>query len=163
MADFSKRFIQGFSVLGAIISLYALYVEYMKSIDINYDALCDVNSYIQCSKVFLSEYGHIMEKFGILSHDHPLNLPNAGFGLVFYICAFLHDEFPLPLHVRTVMMFLASALSAVFSGYLAYILTVVLQDFCIVCVSTYVITTVIFIFSFTRMFTAPNEAKEKEA
>lgn len=42
-------------LLGVALSVYALYVEFLKEADENYEAMCDINSYISCSKVFTSK------------------------------------------------------------------------------------------------------------
>ena len=74
--------IQVCSIVGLAVSLYALYVEHQSAINLEYSALCDVQSLgISCSKVFSSEYGRIMYHFGLVSRSSPLNLPNAAYGM----------------------------------------------------------------------------------
>ena len=41
--------------IGMFISMYALYVEILKEKDPNYTAMCDVNSYMTCSRVLTSK------------------------------------------------------------------------------------------------------------
>ena len=41
--------------LGICISMFALYVEFLKEKDPDYMALCDINSYMTCSRVLTSK------------------------------------------------------------------------------------------------------------
>lgn len=73
------------STIGIFLSLYGMYVEIMAAYDDDYEAMCDINEKISCTKVFTSEYGR---GFGILGSlvgdDSILNLPNPIFGILFY-------------------------------------------------------------------------------
>lgn len=42
-------------IIGTILSMYALYVEINAEANDNFEALCDINEYISCSKVFTSK------------------------------------------------------------------------------------------------------------
>ena len=42
-------------LLGVVLSVYALYVEVKKTQDKSFQALCDINSRMSCSKVFSSK------------------------------------------------------------------------------------------------------------
>lgn len=42
-------------LVGLLLSLYALYVEIKAEANDNYEAMCDINEYISCSKVFTSK------------------------------------------------------------------------------------------------------------
>lgn len=42
--------------IGVILSIYALYVEINAESNNNYEAMCDINEHISCSKVFTSKY-----------------------------------------------------------------------------------------------------------
>ena len=74
--------IQICAVLGVVISLYALYVEAQHEANEFYVALCDINSWIACSKVFASEYGRVVGKY-VVGMDSPLNQPNAFYGTAY--------------------------------------------------------------------------------
>lgn len=42
------------SCVGIMLSTYALHVEVAKETDRSYQAMCDISTYISCSKVFTS-------------------------------------------------------------------------------------------------------------
>jgi vitamin-K-epoxide reductase (warfarin-sensitive) len=126
-----------FPLLGVAVALYALYVEYRSAADPDYEALCDISESIKCTKVLMSEYGHILSKWGVVGETSVFNVPNPVLGLCFYLLVLL---WPFP---QRWPVLLASFLSLLFSAYLAYILATVLKDFCLVCVSSYVVNTAI--------------------
>ncbi|XP_054166843.1 vitamin K epoxide reductase complex subunit 1-like protein 1 [Oppia nitens] len=122
------------SSIGLLLSIYSLSIEIRHQNGQTYDAFCDINSYISCSKVFLSSYG---KGFGLLSA--PLDLPNPVFGVILYslqaiVANILHTNLLL-----TKLYIIVSLISNLGSLYLAYILAFVLKNFCIVCVAIYVI------------------------
>ncbi|ELT87583.1 hypothetical protein CAPTEDRAFT_131213 [Capitella teleta] len=125
-------------LIGAGLSVYAYHVETTKEKDNSYRAACDINEQMSCSKVFTSRYGR---GFGILEHvvgkKSPLNQPNSVFGLVFYA---LQTILGLQRTSSAAFMQVILAVMAnMGSVYLAYILYFVLNDVCVVCVSTYVV------------------------
>ena len=88
----------------------------------------------------------MLSKLGLLPKGHPLDLPNAAFGLLFYICALAHWNFSfLSRSIRAFVMLIAALVAAASSAWLAYALTYVLRDVCVVCVSTYVVNTAILV------------------
>eukprot|EP01006_Ploeotia_vitrea_P039859 TRINITY_DN66383_c10_g1_i1.p2 TRINITY_DN66383_c10_g1~~TRINITY_DN66383_c10_g1_i1.p2 ORF type:complete len:160 (+),score=75.72 TRINITY_DN66383_c10_g1_i1:44-523(+) len=119
------------SVVGTAASLYALYVESMAKAGAGFTAACDINSWISCSKVFTSPSGHIFWGY-----------PNALFGLMFYLACILYTILTF-IPARKYMFFAATTFSFFFSIYLAYILHG-MGDLCIVCVSMYVVNTLMF-------------------
>ncbi|XP_077996441.1 vitamin K epoxide reductase complex subunit 1-like protein 1 [Glandiceps talaboti] len=125
-------------VAGLLLSSYALYVETSKGADSDYTAMCDISVTISCSKVFTSKYGR---GFGLveplLGKDSALNIPNSIFGLIFYLLQFILGQFVHP--TSSLVLVLTSVLSNLGSVYLAYILYFVLQDACVVCISTYAV------------------------
>lgn len=42
--------------IGIILSIYAYYVETQSELDSNYEAMCDINEHISCTKVFSSKW-----------------------------------------------------------------------------------------------------------
>ena len=70
-----------YSVIGIVISAYSIYVKVQSEMDSKYEAMCDFNEKVSCTKVFNSEYGR---GFGLIPKDSPLNLPNGIFGLMHY-------------------------------------------------------------------------------
>ncbi|XP_022107375.1 vitamin K epoxide reductase complex subunit 1-like protein 1 [Acanthaster planci] len=128
----------GLCFIGTVLSVYALYVETSKEANPQYKAMCDIGESMSCSKVFTSKYGRGFGILGsILGDHHILNQPNCFLGVIFYILqvaiAKIHTL------AATNFLLMTSILSNVGSVYLAYILYFVLEDFCLVCVSTYIV------------------------
>jgi len=137
-----------FSILGLILSIYALYIEYkaLNALDNHeqYQASCDINEVISCSKVFLTEQGHIFSYFGIIPKDSFLDLPNALYGslyysIVFFISIYIHKK----IYLIDILLFISS-FAMLLSAYLSYVLATI-STVCVICYSTYVCNIVIFI------------------
>ena len=134
----SSTLARALPLLGIIVALYALYVEHRKSVDSSYEAMCDIEGVGKCSDVLLSEYGHILSKWGLVAPGSPLDVPNPVLGILYYLLVLL---WPLPSRQPVLA---AAALSLAFSAYLAWVLATVLKDFCLVCVTSYVVNAGIF-------------------
>lgn len=126
------------SACGLSLSIYANYVGKIKKSSNDYEAFCDISESISCSKIFTSEYG---TGFGFLHHifgkDSSLNVSNSVFGIIYYclqIVGILQNNIVL----NRVILSL-SIISVMMCFYLGYILAYVLHDFCVVCVTTYII------------------------
>lgn len=130
---------------GILLSTYAIYVEYYASIDENFEALCDFSEEVSCSKVFLSEYGKIFSKLGIVPKDSILDLPNAFYGLLFYLFYLIFYLFIRHSPIGRITLLSMTVFSLAFSAYLAYILAEILHEMCVVCASTYVCNFLLFI------------------
>ena len=115
--------------IGFALAAYAYYVEYRfeeaKRLGTRYKALCDIGMF-SCTKVFSSEFGHMSQFFGLPK------IPNSLAGMAFYALQLLFER-------NTTLLLLSSAFSCLGSIGLFYILTVKLNDFCIVCFSVYVV------------------------
>lgn len=97
----------------------------------------------------------MMSLLGLVPSGHALDLPNAAYGLLFYVCAFFHDDLAfLPRRLRAAIMLFAASAAAASSVWLGYVLYNILHDACIVCISTYVVNTVILIAAISSMFAA---------
>ncbi|KAG0410693.1 hypothetical protein HPB47_012177 [Ixodes persulcatus] len=137
-------------VLGILISCYAYRVETRKEHDRSYQAMCDINQHMSCSKVFTSRYGR---GFGLLGHivgsDSVYNQPNSVFGVLFYLSVLVFGA----LDGRTLakLHLVLSVISNIGSVYLACILYFVLHDFCVVCVTMYVINALLLTCSVLRL------------
>ncbi|KAK7020295.1 Vitamin K epoxide reductase complex subunit 1-like protein 1 [Halocaridina rubra] len=139
-------------VIGVALSIYALYVEISKESDQNYRAMCDISESISCSRVFTSRYGRGFGIIGsILGEDHPLNQPNSIPGIIFYsIVLILGENTSLTAaKIQKSLLFISNFMSL----YLAYLLYYVLHDFCVVCVSTYVVNFLLTVCAFWRVST----------
>ena len=78
--------------------------------------------------------------------DSILNLPNAAYGVLFYLCAFMVPLLTfIPKGFRQLAMFAAATLAVSSSYFLGYVLMYKLGDICVVCISTYVVNTAIFL------------------
>uniref|UniRef100_UPI003AAAAEAA vitamin K epoxide reductase complex subunit 1 n=1 Tax=Centroberyx gerrardi TaxID=166262 RepID=UPI003AAAAEAA len=125
-------------VFGLILSVYALHVELSRERNPEYRAMCDLGESVSCSKVFTSRWGR---GFGLVQffvdQDSALNQPNSVLGIIFYT---LQLGLGLSVCKRAALFLVFSSwVSVAGSLYLAAILTFVLGDFCMVCVSTYIV------------------------
>lgn len=136
-------------LLGYVVCVYALSVEFHVEADPQYEAMCDINEKMSCTKVLTSEYGKGFGLLGyIIGHDHPLNLKNPFFGLAFYTIQLILSDRKSSLACK---LQLATAIMANCGTlWLAYILYFVLNDFCVVCVSTYAINFCVLLTNITR-------------
>ncbi|KAF6734802.1 Vitamin K epoxide reductase complex subunit 1-like protein 1 [Oryzias melastigma] len=144
---------------GLVLSVYALHVELSRERDPEYRAMCDLGESVSCSKVFTSRWGR---GFGLVQYfvgtDSPLNQPNSILGIIFYT---LQLGLGLSLSKKAALaLVLSSWVSLAGSVYLASILAFVLGDFCMVCVSTYVINFALFYTNLKRR-RAVEAVKEK--
>ncbi|KAJ8043613.1 Vitamin K epoxide reductase complex subunit 1-like protein 1 [Holothuria leucospilota] len=146
-------------IAGIGLSLYAFNVETKKESDKDYTAMCDIGDRISCSKVFTSKYGR---GFGliepILGKDNFLNVPNSIYGLVFYSLQMYLCTVHTPR--ASLFMLVNSLLSNAGSIYLACILYFVLEDACVVCISTYMVNFLLLLLSVMK-WRQINSAKKK--
>nr|CAH7757896.1 unnamed protein product [Callosobruchus chinensis] len=121
-------------LLGLGLSLYTYVVELQLENDVRYKPMCDISPHMSCTKAFMSEYG---KGFGIFGKSSPLHKPNSLFGIMYYsmiaTLALSNSKF-----ITTVSMVLI-IISNIISLWFAYVLYFILYDFCIVCVSTYIV------------------------
>ena len=143
---------------GLILSAYALYVEHRVAEEAQHQhddapqpfvALCDIEAIgASCSAVFALPQGRMLSYFGVVPEGSVLDLPNAALGLAHYAylltvqAALLllmskkksrFAEAVRPLTHVAVTAALASTL------FLAYQLTFVIFELCVLCWSTHVI------------------------
>ena len=110
-----------------------------------FEAICDLSPSMSCTAVLTSEYGHIFSAAGLVEKGSILDQSNAACGLLFYIlvinCSLGNNE-----SRKKSVKFLALCLGisgALMSAMLGYIMSEILHDFCVLCVSTYVCNAVI--------------------
>lgn len=122
--------IQIFSILGIVVSLYALYLHTKLKQNSKYHSFCDINDQMSCSKVITSRYATI---FGI---------PNPVYGIGFYLCFFFlaYSTFQQYLFYMGVL----AIASTIFLGYEQYFKV---KNFCLVCNLIYVINIVLFTYT----------------
>nr|XP_006113159.1 vitamin K epoxide reductase complex subunit 1-like protein 1 isoform X1 [Pelodiscus sinensis] len=85
----------------------------------------------------------------IFGKDSAINQPNSVFGLVFYILQMLLGMTASA--VAALILMTSSIVSVIGSLYLAYILYFVLKEFCIICVTTYLLNFILFIINYKRL------------
>ncbi|XP_042072495.1 vitamin K epoxide reductase complex subunit 1 [Haplochromis burtoni] len=148
-----------FCLFGLVLSVYALHVEVSRERNADYRALCDMGESVSCSRVFTSRWGR---GFGLVQYfvakDSPLNQPNSVLGIIFYTL-----QMGLGLSVSkkaAAFLVFSSWVSVAGSLYLASILAFVLGDFCMVCVSTYIVNFALLYTNLKRR-RAVQEIKEK--
>ncbi|XP_076632537.1 vitamin-K epoxide reductase [Colletes latitarsis] len=126
-------------VLGIAASYYAYAVETAKEEDDSYEAMCDISEHISCTKAFSSEYG---KGFGIIPESSLLYVPNSIYGLVFYtLVAILSTINKYPISAVVVTLGILSNIATFYLAYLLY----VLNNICVICVSTYILNAIILI------------------
>uniref|UniRef100_A0A674KA21 vitamin-K-epoxide reductase (warfarin-sensitive) n=1 Tax=Terrapene triunguis TaxID=2587831 RepID=A0A674KA21_9SAUR len=85
----------------------------------------------------------------LLGKHSVFNQPNSLFGIVFYILQTLLGFSPSTLAAVTLVG--TSVVSIAGSLYLAYILFFVLHDFCLVCVTTYLLNGALLLLNYKRL------------
>ncbi|GAB6030062.1 Vitamin K epoxide reductase complex subunit 1-like protein 1 [Chamberlinius hualienensis] len=149
-------------IFGLCVSIYAYYVETKKEEDVSYEAFCDINESISCTKALNSQYGR---GFGILNkvipQNSPLNQPNSIFGFVFYTLQLIL-EFQNSVNGAKLQAAF-SLISNLGTIYLSYVLIFKLKTFCAICVATYVINAFLLYFTYNkyRLLKSVGQSKRK--
>ncbi|XP_006009084.1 vitamin K epoxide reductase complex subunit 1-like protein 1 [Latimeria chalumnae] len=137
-------------IVGIVLSVYAYHVETSKERDASYKAMCDISASISCSKVFTSRWGR---GFGLMANffgsDSIINQPNSVFGVTFYLL-----QIALGLAesgLAAVTLIATSMVSIAGSLYLAYVLFFILNDFCIICITTYLLNFTLLFLNYKRL------------
>lgn len=124
---------------GFALSYYGYVVEMAKEENDSYEAMCDISEHVSCTKAFMSEYG---KGFGIIPETSPFYMPNSVYGLIFYALVAILGMFNK--YFTSALVVTLGVCSNLGSIYLAYILYI-LNNLCLVCVSTYVTNAIILI------------------
>uniref|UniRef100_A0A663FJ04 vitamin-K-epoxide reductase (warfarin-sensitive) n=1 Tax=Aquila chrysaetos chrysaetos TaxID=223781 RepID=A0A663FJ04_AQUCH len=114
---------------GAALSLYALHVERAHARDPSYRAACDLGPAVSCTRVFASRWGRGLGLVEVVAgRDNAVaSFPNGPIlGAV-------------PGRVTAAALLGTSVASAMASLWLAGVLAFGLWDFCLVCITTYVL------------------------
>merc|ERR1712212_391568 len=137
---------------GLTISAYSYYVSMAKKADENYVALCDIDEKISCSKVFTSKYGKGFGLVELITGDetHPMNQPNSLYGIIFYALFGMLYLCSGSSNFLANLQFYSFILANVMSCYLGYILYFVLEDLCVLCLSTYVVNFMLLLLSYCK-------------
>lgn len=138
--------------IGFALAAYAFYVEYRfeesKRMGTSYKALCDIGMF-SCTKVFSSEFGHMSQFFGLPK------IPNSVVGMVYYAVELLIAD-----RLSSKLLFAMALASSIGSIGLFYALTVKLHDFCLVCMSVYVVNFTTLYLSWRRLQAEANNKKK---
>lgn len=126
--------IQTTSIIGLLLSVYALYVEVKSSKNKDYKAFCDIKENMSCNKAFSSKYGRIAL------------LPNSLYGVIFYFVIFLLHNYG---YLKYVLYLSISALLG--SIFLAYVSYFKLKNFCLVCTGIYLTNITLFLFTYIQI------------
>lgn len=129
--------------MGLIISSYSLYVEFKHENDPSFKALCDINKLISCTSILTSNFG---KGFGVLPQS--LAYRNPVFGLIFYVSLYILLELP-PRKFLCQLLIIATTMANLLTFYLAFILYL-MGTICLVCVSSYIVNFLLFIYSIMR-------------
>jgi len=134
-----------FVLFGFVVAGYSLYVEAML-IDIpGYEPSCDLSSLqMSCSKVFNSKYAKMFSYWGFVKHGSALDLSLPQLAIIYFTLLLLAPVIIRRYPFTARYYRLVSVCAVGFNGYLAYILKFKLGEFCIVCVTNYIINGVIF-------------------
>ena len=127
--------IQIISIIGFLLSIYALYVEIKSSKNREYKAICDLRENMSCNKAFSSKYGKTA------------GLSNSIYGIFFYIIIFL-----LSYYSYNNLIFYLAVFSFLGSIYLAYISYSKLKNFCLVCTAVYIVNILLLISSYKLIY-----------
>lgn len=117
------------TMIGLLISFYGVYFTKRKKSSANFKPFCDFSDKVSCTKAFESKGGAL---FGV---------KNYVMGIFFYVAMFMLVLGNL--HIFAVFLSMASLFM---SMYLASILVTEVRSFCVICVSTYVVNILIFLF-----------------
>uniref|UniRef100_A0A336LL03 vitamin-K-epoxide reductase (warfarin-sensitive) n=1 Tax=Culicoides sonorensis TaxID=179676 RepID=A0A336LL03_CULSO len=149
------------SLIGTLISCYGFYVEYQAESNTNYTAMCDISEAVSCTKVFSTEYGKGFGVVGkILGKESALNVPNGVYGLIFYSIMLVTSLMKCG-KIARIQKWMAIT-SNLLSCYLAYLLYFVIQNFCVVCVSLYVVNAFLLVFSIQKVNSLKERAEMKQ-
>ncbi|OAD54340.1 Vitamin K epoxide reductase complex subunit 1-like protein 1, partial [Eufriesea mexicana] len=126
-------------IVGFTLSSYAHYIEKAKEKDDLYEAICDISEHLSCTKAFSSEYG---KGFGIIPETSLLYMPNAVYGLIFYVLIAILSLWNR--YVTSALVVTLGICANIGTIYLASILYK-LNNVCVVCVSLYVVNAILLI------------------
>ncbi len=144
-SNISNNMLVYLGIIGIIVALYAIKVE-QNVHKAGFKAMCDINDHVSCSRVLSSPYAKMMKMTFGLADDHPLNVPNTYYGLLFYVAVVIYNFVYVP--YQELLLLIVSAVSLCACVALAYILYFKLKDFCVVCVATYFINMGIFYYAY---------------
>jgi uncharacterized membrane protein len=140
MKPAARTWILVFATLGLLASGISTYVHYKLLTDVTYTSFCDVNTSLNCTQAYLSQYGSLW------------GVPVAIFGALFFalvlaIVGLAGGRTSQSRENAPGYVFALSTIGLAFVLYLAWASYFVLGTFCILCALTYVSVIAIFILS----------------
>lgn len=154
MSGSGSKFPCVLTIIGAVLSTYALYVEHKMSHPSSSDngqeeefvALCDIEAIgASCSHVFTLPEGRLLSYLSIIPHDHALDVPNAALGLTYYTTLFLLDRLFAPNESLTKLT-VALNVSAMSSSVFLACKLLELGELCILCWTTHLINLLLLVY-----------------
>jgi uncharacterized membrane protein len=159
MSPTPSIYTRALSIVGIILSCYALYVEYKTShptvtedgIEEEFQALCDIESIgASCSQVFALPEGKMMSYFGIVPKDSAMDVPNAALGLLYYTFIFCSEQFLTRTDLIKYLTFALNCAAMSSSIFLAVKL-IQLGELCVLCWTTHLLNSLLLIYYFNRL------------
>ena len=92
------------------------------------------------STVFTLPQGRLLSFLGILPEGHILDVPNAALGVLYYPYILFLSKYMPSLLTRTIV-----SVAFASSVFLAYQLTFVIYELCVLCWSTHIVNTLLFL------------------
>mmetsp|Transcript_95277 Transcript_95277/g.254798 ORF Transcript_95277/g.254798 Transcript_95277/m.254798 type:complete len:160 (+) Transcript_95277:65-544(+) len=133
-----------FDFIGVGVAMYTWHIENMLTTFPGYQPACDISGFASCSKVFKTPYAHILSHWGIVPPGHTLDWSLPQLALVYFAVILLYPAVRRISPTAKQLYFGVGCLAVCFNLYLAAILKFVVQEFCILCVSNYVVNGVMF-------------------
>ncbi|KAH7637928.1 transmembrane and tpr repeat-containing protein 3-like protein [Dermatophagoides farinae] len=141
----TDRILMVIIAVGFLLNTYAFYVELKHEYDPSYQALCDVNSVISCTKVITTKWG---KGFGILPES--VAFRNPIFGFVFYTLMLLMIMAIKPNIIVCKSIIFLAILSNLATIYLSILMIYIIQYFCLICIISYIVNFLLLIYSIVR-------------
>lgn len=127
-------------IVGIAIALYTIHVESMLVTIPGYEPSCNI-SYLSmsCSKVFTSRFARPLSNWGVVQKSAAYDFSLPQLALFYFLPLLAFPAVSKRSRLATSMYRLLSYLAVAFNIYLAYVLKFILGEFCIVCVSNYIV------------------------
>ncbi|MEK6855401.1 MAG: vitamin K epoxide reductase family protein [Nanoarchaeota archaeon] len=119
------------SIIGLVISLYAMIVEKRLENKKSYKPACDITNNISCTKAFSSQYSKIT------------GISNSLIGFLFYLVLII-----LSVYNKSQFIFYLSFISLIPTIFLAYISFIKMKNLCLVCTAIYILNILLVIISY---------------
>lgn len=152
----SPAFIKILCALGVAVCYYAIHVETealaAKKNDKKYIPWCSIFG-ASCTRALTSDFSHMTKLVFGLKQNSIFNYSNAQYGLAYYLCLLIANFYPFTMFPYHKLIFFCFTFTSVLASLgLGYILARVLKTFCTVCVTMYVINSLLMVSAVVRFF-----------